>query len=158
MVIATVCKSSTCLLYFIHTNYLKNPSTLGPSLFNIVNLFPLSLSLSHLKIAVVNPLLWSYVSLQSLKDYRLIFSLLKNAFETSQPSTRVTAPLQKQRIISIKTNSVHYFSCRKHPPNIFLHIEKSCDQHSVQSVIAAQPASYPVPATRKKATKPHFLH
>lgn len=103
MVVATVCKSSTCLLYFILTNDLKNPSTLDPALFNIVNLSPPALSLSYLKIALVNLLLWSNVSLQSLRDYRLIFRLLKNVLETSQPSTRVSGPLHmKQWIISLK--------------------------------------------------------
>lgn len=77
MVTAMVCKSSTCLLCSILTNYLKNPFTLDPSLFNIVNLFPLALSLSHLKIAAVNPPLVVKCQFQSLKDDRLISSQLK---------------------------------------------------------------------------------
>lgn len=114
MVTATVCKSSTCLLYFILKNYLKNPSTSDPSLFNTVNLFSLSSSLSHLKIAAVNPLLWSNVSPRILTDYRLFFPLLRNASETLQPSTRFhsSPSLEAMNHFNSKIFWLIIFSCR----------------------------------------------
>lgn len=119
------------------------------SLFDVRNLSWLALSLSHLKVAVVDTLLRSNVISQSLKDGRLIFHLLRNGYQLPGPLHWM------QRIICIKIRSVNFFhAVCMHPPSpsplliLSPQLIENAAPNTIQSVTVTQPH---LPSTANKS-------